>query len=103
MLTSRRPRRDGVGISVWSYIRTTPERLWQAITDLETRARYHFGSRVESDWSPGAAYGLVHAGAPGRLTDGKNLEVDPPRRLVQTLHAHWSEGCTKESNHESTR
>ena len=82
------------------YIRTTPERLWDAIIDPETRARYHFGSRVESEWSPGSAYRLTHAGAPGPLMDGTNLEVDPPRRLVQTMHAHWSldseaEGTTR--------
>jgi len=78
------------------YIRTTPERLWQALTDPETRAKYHFGSRVESDWSPGSAYRLVHAGSPGPLMDGTNLEVDPPRRLVQTLVAHWSEDSERE-------
>ena len=36
------------------YIKTTPERLWQAITDPELRAKYNFGARVESDWSPGS-------------------------------------------------
>src|SRR5579871_3534725 len=36
------------------YIKTTPERLWEAITDPETRATYSFGVRVESDWTPGS-------------------------------------------------
>src|SRR3954447_25950614 len=36
------------------YIRCTPERLWQAITDADTRARYQFGARVQSTWAPGA-------------------------------------------------
>ena len=40
------------------YIRTTPERLWEAITDPQIRARYQFGSGVESDWTPGSAYTL---------------------------------------------
>lgn len=71
------------------YIRTTPERLWDAITDPEIRARYHFGSRVESDWSEGSGYALVHEGAPRPLVEGENLEVDPPRRLVQTMTAFW--------------
>src|SRR5919206_1309671 len=38
------------------YIKTTPERLWQAITDPEERAGYSFGVGVETDWSPGSAY-----------------------------------------------
>ena len=38
------------------YIRTTPERLWEAITDPDTRRRFHFGNRVESDWTPGSPY-----------------------------------------------
>lgn len=40
------------------YIRTTPDRLWDAITDPDIREKYHFGSRVESDWSPGRLHGL---------------------------------------------
>jgi uncharacterized protein YndB with AHSA1/START domain len=81
------------------YIRTTPERLWEAITDPEIRARYQFGGRVESDWTPGSRQVLSHPGA-GLLGEGENLEVDPPRRLVHTLTALWSdevraEGATR--------
>ena len=39
------------------YIRTTPERLWEAITDPKIRANYHFGAGVESDWTPDPATG----------------------------------------------
>lgn len=82
------------------YIRTTPERLWDAITDPDVRARYHFGNRVESDWSEGSGYALVHDGVPGNLVEGENLEVDPPRRLVQSMRALWgadaeAEGTTR--------
>jgi uncharacterized protein YndB with AHSA1/START domain len=73
------------------YIQVTPERLWQAITDPETRARYQFGLRVESDWAPGSDYLLVSPAAPAPLIEGRNLEVDPPRRLVQSLHARWDD------------
>ena len=38
------------------YIKTTPERLWEAITDREMRSKYHFGTRVSSDWTPGSRY-----------------------------------------------
>ena len=73
------------------YIRTTPERLWDAITDPAIRAKYHFGAAIESDWTPGSRYALNHPGADGPLVEGENLVVDPPRRLVQTMHALWSE------------
>lgn len=73
------------------YIRTTPERLWQAITDPQTRARFQFGATVESDWQAGSTYRVGHTGAPNGLIEGENLEVDPPRRLVQTFHAVWDD------------
>ncbi|MBV9840435.1 MAG: SRPBCC family protein [Sphingomonadaceae bacterium] len=63
------------------YIRTTPERLWQALTNPDFTARYWSGVRAESDWTPGAPWRLVFAD--GRIADtGKILESDPPRRLA---------------------
>jgi uncharacterized protein YndB with AHSA1/START domain len=72
------------------YIKTTPERLWEAITDPKLRAKYSFGVETHSDWTPGSAY---TAGVPGvvDIAEGENLEVDPPRRLVQTFTALWSD------------
>jgi uncharacterized protein YndB with AHSA1/START domain len=72
-----------------TYIKTTPERLWEAITDPEMRARYSFGVRTDSDWAPGSHY---QASVPGviEIAEGENLEVDPPRRLVQSFRALWS-------------
>jgi uncharacterized protein YndB with AHSA1/START domain len=70
------------------YIKTTPERLWQAITDPDLRARYTFGMQVQSDWTEGSSY---NGNSPsGVIIDGENLEVDPPRRLVQSFNARWS-------------
>jgi uncharacterized protein YndB with AHSA1/START domain len=71
------------------YIRTTPERLWEAITDPAIRAKYHFGASIESDWAPGSAYRLGHPDAGRPLIEGENLVVDPPRRLVQSMRAQW--------------
>ncbi len=82
------------------YIRTTPERLWAAITDGETRSRYTFGARVESAWTPGSRYELSHPG--GLLGEGENLEVDPPRRLVQSMVALWSDDVRKEGTSRIT-
>jgi uncharacterized protein YndB with AHSA1/START domain len=72
------------------YIKTTPERLWEAITDEEMRSKYSFGVGTRSDWTPGSTY---EAGVPGvvEIAAGENLEVDPPRRLVQSFTALWSE------------
>ena len=78
------------------YIRTTPERLWEAITDSETRARFHFGNRITSDWTPGSGYVLTNPRAGGPLAEGENLEVDPPRRLVQSMVALWSDEVKSE-------
>jgi uncharacterized protein YndB with AHSA1/START domain len=78
------------------YIRTTPERLWQAITDPEVRVRYQFGARVESDWTSGSTYHVLHNGAPRALIEGENLDVDPPRRLVQSYHAVWDDDIAAE-------
>ena len=74
------------------YIRTTPERLWQAITDPDIRSKYNFGAGVTSDWTPGSRLQLGHPGASGGLlADGDVLEVDPPRKLVHTMTALWSD------------
>ena len=84
------------------YIRTTPERLWEAITDPTIRAKYHFGAGVESDWTPGSSYALNHPGADGPLAEGENLVVDPPRRLVQTMHTLWSEDAERQGTSRVT-
>jgi uncharacterized protein YndB with AHSA1/START domain len=72
------------------FIKTTPERLWEAITDPELRARYSFGIGTESDWTTGSTY---RSGVPGviDIAEGENVEVDPPSRLVQTFTALWSD------------
>src|ERR1700687_714222 len=58
------------------YIKTTPERLWEAITSSELRQKYNFGMGVESDWTPGSHYEAGHAKASGILCEGENLEVE---------------------------
>lgn len=78
------------------YIKTTPERLWEAITDSEMRRKYFFGVGVSSDWRPGSRYECVHPLAPSALFEGENLEVDPPRRLVQDFRALFSEDVKRE-------
>jgi uncharacterized protein YndB with AHSA1/START domain len=78
------------------YIKTTPERLWEAITDGRLRARYTFGAGVTSDWTEGSRYEAVHPNGPTPISTGENLEVDPPRRLVQSFDALWGEDVRAE-------
>ena len=84
------------------YIRTTPERLWEAITDAETRTKFQFGNRIDSDWTPGSRLEMTNPKAPGLLGEGVNLEVDPPRRLVQTMVALWGEDVKAEGTSRVT-
>ncbi len=84
------------------YIKTTPERLWQAITDNELRQRYNFGVGVSSEWTPGSRYESVHPMAPNPICAGENLEVDPPRRLVQSFDALWGEDVKREGTSRVT-
>ena len=83
------------------YIRTTPERLWEAITDPGLRSKYNFGARVESDWTPGSQLRDAPPAA-WPLGEGVNLEVDPPRRLVQTMVALWSDEVKSEGTSRIT-
>ena len=78
------------------YIRTTPERLWEAITDSEIRSKYQFGMRIKSDWTPGSRFEMSSPRADSLLGVGENLEVDPPRRLVQSMTALWSDEVERE-------
>jgi uncharacterized protein YndB with AHSA1/START domain/DNA-binding transcriptional ArsR family regulator len=84
------------------YIRTTPERLWEAITDSETRTKFQFGNRITSDWTAGSHFEMTHPGAPGPLGEGENLEVDPPHRLVQSMVALWSDDVKGEGTSRVT-
>jgi len=64
-----------------SYIRTTPQKLWSALTDAQFMQQYWFGTRCESEWIKGSPWKMVQAD--GQVSDaGEIVESDPPRRLV---------------------
>jgi DNA-binding transcriptional ArsR family regulator/uncharacterized protein YndB with AHSA1/START domain len=84
------------------YIKTSPERLWEAIVDDEMRQKYNFGVGVRSDWTPGSSYEGFHPGAGIAIAAGENLEVDPPRRLVQSFNALWGEQVKSEGTSRVT-
>ncbi|HEY3032811.1 MAG TPA: SRPBCC family protein [Bradyrhizobium sp.] len=77
-----------------TYIETTPERLWEALTSSEFSKRYWFNTELKSDWKVGSPFALVMNGT---TTDvGEILEVDRPRRLSYTFHHVLSEAARKE-------
>jgi uncharacterized protein YndB with AHSA1/START domain len=84
------------------YIRTTPERLWEAITDPEIRGKYQFGNRINSDFTPGSRFEMTHEGAAELLGEGQNLEVNPPHKLVQSMVALWGEDVKSEGTSRIT-
>lgn len=64
-----------------TYVRTTPEKLWQALLDREFTRRYWCETWQESEWKPGSSWRIMTPD--GRVADtGVILEIDPPRRLV---------------------
>ena len=64
-----------------TYIRTTPEKLWAALTSVEFMKQYWFGCHCQSEWVVGS--GWQNISPEGQvMDDGEILESDPPRRLV---------------------
>ena len=86
-----------------TYIRTTPEQLWSALTDVEFMTQYWFGMHCESQWTAGSSWKMVSGD--GRIfDDGEIIESEPPRRLVilwrhqitPELRAEGESRCTME-------
>jgi uncharacterized protein YndB with AHSA1/START domain len=84
------------------YINAPALKVWDAITDPEWNGRYGYHARQEYDLRVGGSYRALATqemrefGAPEVLIDGEILELDPPRRLVQTWHAYFDEATTAE-------
>jgi uncharacterized protein YndB with AHSA1/START domain len=92
-----------------SYIRTTPEKLWSALTDGEFMKQYWFGTHCESQWTAGSSWKMVSGD--GQITDaGEIVEAEPPRRLVirwrhqnkPELKAEGESQCTLELERSGT-
>ncbi len=86
-----------------TYIRTSQQKLWSALTDQEFMKQYWFGNHCESEWKVGSSWKMFYPD--GRLTDaGEIVESDPPRRLVirwqhqnkPELKAEGDSTCTME-------
>jgi uncharacterized protein YndB with AHSA1/START domain len=64
-----------------TYIRTTPEKLWTALTEDGYMKQYWFGVHCDSQWTAGSSWKMVTGD--GQITDdGEIVEAEPPRRLV---------------------
>ena len=77
-----------------TFIETTPEKLWEALTSSEFTRRYWFGSDIVSDWKVGSPFSLVMNGK--TTDDGEILEADKPRRLSYSFHHLLNDEARKE-------
>ena len=89
----RNPERGGSTMSrpthvYETYIRCRPKEVWEALIDGDQTVRYYYGTRVESDWSPGAA--VRYLGADGQVVaDGEIVVAEEPERLEMRFHPRW--------------
>ena len=71
-----------------TYIRTTPAKLWEALTDPRIIRQYWFGAIVDCDWKRGSSWKMSHPD--GRVMDtGEIVEIDLPQRLVIRWQNEW--------------
>jgi uncharacterized protein YndB with AHSA1/START domain len=77
------------------YIRTTPERLWRALTEPEFTRQYFHGTEIRSPLKKGGAF-LSTTADGTKMVDGEVLECDPPRTLKHTWRVHWDPALSHE-------
>jgi uncharacterized protein YndB with AHSA1/START domain/DNA-binding transcriptional ArsR family regulator len=78
------------------FIQTTPEKVWEALTESDFTTRYYYASTVESDWKPGSDFRYALPDGTEAIR-GEVLEAEPPKRLVTTFDARWDEGVAADS------
>ena len=72
-----------------TFIRTTPEKLWNALIDPEFTRRYWMELVQESEWKPGSSWKALIPGGT-TLVSGEIIEIDPPKKLILTWQSHKS-------------
>ena len=78
-----------------TYIRTTPQKLWDALLKPEFTRRYFFGVSIESDWQAGSPWRMIDG--KGTVTDsGEIIEIVPLKRLVRTWRNEFVPDMTAE-------
>jgi DNA-binding transcriptional ArsR family regulator/uncharacterized protein YndB with AHSA1/START domain len=88
-LENELPMADKPDFVVSTYIRTTPNKLWDALTNPETTKQYYYGGQVQSDLKVGGNFSYLDPTGEINLR-GEVLEIDPPRKLVTTFNATWA-------------
>ena len=84
-----------------TFIRTTPERLWSALTTPDFMKQYWMGMCIETDWKVGSSWKLVFDD--GRVADtGEVLEIDPPRKLVVSWQNEFRPELKEEGHSRAT-
>jgi DNA-binding transcriptional ArsR family regulator/uncharacterized protein YndB with AHSA1/START domain len=83
------PMTDTPNYILETYIRTTPEALWDALTKPEWTKQYYYGGRVQADLRVGGKFFYLDPQGEMNL-DGEVVEIDPPRKLVTTFKAMWA-------------
>jgi len=80
-----------------TFIRTTPERLWQALTDGTMTPHYYFGTSLETDLTPGGSYAYKDSDG-NVILSGEVVAVEPRRRLEMTFTPAWATGASGSRN-----
>ncbi len=71
-----------------SFIRTSPDRIWAALTDADVMRKYWFGMHQDAEWTAGSPWRLLFPD--GRVADtGEVVEADRPKRLVLKWRNEW--------------
>ena len=89
-LESEPPMADKPDFVFSTYIRTTPDRLWDALTNPEMTQQFYYGGRVQAELKPGGNFSYLAPNGEINL-HGEVLEIDPPKKLVTTFRATWAE------------
>lgn len=81
-----------------TYIATTPEKLWAALTRGEFTKKYWYGRRIESDWTVGSPVSFFDGDSDTLTDSGVVLECDPPRRLVYSFRVEFDAEARKQGH-----
>lgn len=82
-----------------TFIRTTPEKLWEALTDTDIITRYHFANvAIHGQFKPGEPYEYRFADGAVMLS-GEIIAADPPKRLEMSFIAGWMGPDAARSRH----
>lgn len=87
-----------------TFIRTTPQKLWAALTTPEFIRAYFFGVVMEADggWKKGARWKMVGTDSGKTFDDGEVIESDPPRKLVLSWWNRWKPELEEEGESRMT-